>query len=472
MYGEEGDELPDGVKLEKNRSIQGISRWKRYIIFLAGIFMNFVLAYVIFFVAVSCFPHYQTYSNVIDYDSSIAESENQSKLLVFDENNEEITDKSFLNIDNNLQENITENSFIFDMRSFSYAYQYSDSEKATVSISLYSCEEEDRFEINAYNFEDLGYYTLSLNTSNFSIRNIDMSSYFVFYKSVRADDSKISDIKIYDSTSGDYVEYSGELSSIYLPIVNESKSLDSLVVDASTNNYISKITTDFPYISISGERNGEKKTYKTYLKPYFNESNYLTSFNISFYPYTYWFGWSSFKEAGRLWVESTGAIASALGKLFVGQGWENVGGPVAILSTTTSSLINNPFYIYLYYWAMISVNLALFNLLPFPGLDGWQVLVEIIESIVNAVKKSKYNKNKKKSELEKENVITVTEGDSIESVNSDKEQVINVGEEKKEEEYRPYRIPPKVKTIVSYVGLGLLFLLALVIFVLDIIKLF
>ena len=30
---------------------------------------------------------------------------------------------------------------------------------------------------------------------------------------------------------------------------------------------------------------------------------------------------------------------------------------------------------------MISVNLALFNLLPFPGLDGWHLLVVIIEGI-------------------------------------------------------------------------------------------
>ena len=40
---------------------------------------------------------------------------------------------------------------------------------------------------------------------------------------------------------------------------------------------------------------------------------------------------------------------------------------------------------YLRTWGMISVNLALFNLLPFPGLDGWQILVEIIEGSVNGI---------------------------------------------------------------------------------------
>lgn len=80
------------------------------------------------------------------------------------------------------------------------------------------------------------------------------------------------------------------------------------------------------------------------------------------YQYTYWLGWSSFKEAGNLWVKSCSLISQALGKLLIGQGWDSVGGPVAIMSVTTSQLINNPFYIYLYNWAMISVNLALFNL--------------------------------------------------------------------------------------------------------------
>ena len=36
---------------------------------------------------------------------------------------------------------------------------------------------------------------------------------------------------------------------------------------------------------------------------------------------------------------------------------------------------------FLYFWGLISCNLAIFNLLPFPGLDGWHFLVLIIEGI-------------------------------------------------------------------------------------------
>ena len=36
---------------------------------------------------------------------------------------------------------------------------------------------------------------------------------------------------------------------------------------------------------------------------------------------------------------------------------------------------------FLLLWGYISLDLACFNLLPFPGLDGWQTLLALIESI-------------------------------------------------------------------------------------------
>ena len=70
------------------------------------------------------------------------------------------------------------------------------------------------------------------------------------------------------------------------------------------------------------------------------------------------------------------------------------------------------------YAGLISINLAFFNLLPFPGLDGWQIVVAIVEKIIRR------------------------------------------------------KINPKVKGIVSYIGLGLLLALAVAVTVKDIIGLF
>ena len=92
-------------------------------------------------------------------------------------------------------------------------------------------------------------------------------------------------------------------------------------------------------------------------------------------------------------------------------------GIVGIFDMTANLYGSYTFATYLYFWGLISVNLAIFNLLPFPGLDGFALLVTVIEGIT-----------KKK-------------------------------------------IPTKVKGIMSAVGLVLLFGLMIAIVVLDIIKL-
>ena len=119
----------------------------------------------------------------------------------------------------------------------------------------------------------------------------------------------------------------------------------------------------------------------------------------------------SFKDFG----ESSVALVKAIGQLFTSKdAWKQTGGIVAVAVETTGVLQNFGFAKFLYVWAFISVNLAIFNLLPFPGLDGWQLLVTFIEA----------------------------------------------GTRKK--------IPDKIKNIVSLIGLGLLFILMGVILIKDV----
>ena len=55
MYGDENDDNDAIVDVPKERSLAGIKRYKRIIIMSAGIIMNFVLAYILFFISASCF---------------------------------------------------------------------------------------------------------------------------------------------------------------------------------------------------------------------------------------------------------------------------------------------------------------------------------------------------------------------------------------------------------------------------------
>jgi regulator of sigma E protease len=86
-------------------------------------------------------------------------------------------------------------------------------------------------------------------------------------------------------------------------------------------------------------------------------------------------------EAGRDWWRGVTLIVDTVINLFQGQNLDQVGGVVAIFSTTSSILNNLGLGTYIFIWGLISVNLAIFNLLPFPGLDGWHLLVITIEGI-------------------------------------------------------------------------------------------
>ena len=87
------------------------------------------------------------------------------------------------------------------------------------------------------------------------------------------------------------------------------------------------------------------------------------------------------KSAGEDYIYSLTAVGEGIISLFTPSGIENVGGIVMVFEQTANTFTDFGFGPYLMLWGFISVNLALFNLLPFPGLDGWHLLVVAIESI-------------------------------------------------------------------------------------------
>ena len=65
MYGEDVT-IEEGIRIPKERGLEGVSHVKRFVIFGAGIAMNFVLAYLLFFINCAAFPQSSYYLNVLD----------------------------------------------------------------------------------------------------------------------------------------------------------------------------------------------------------------------------------------------------------------------------------------------------------------------------------------------------------------------------------------------------------------------
>lgn len=83
-------------------------------------------------------------------------------------------------------------------------------------------------------------------------------------------------------------------------------------------------------------------------------------------------------EIGKSTFQGLGGLLSAT---FKGQGsLDNVAGPIGIVKVTVDA--SEAGYIYvLSLMALISINLAAFNILPFPALDGGRVLFLVIEKL-------------------------------------------------------------------------------------------
>ena len=88
----------------------------------------------------------------------------------------------------------------------------------------------------------------------------------------------------------------------------------------------------------------------------------------------------AFGEAWRITIDNGGKIFTALGSLVRGVGLKDLGGPIAIAQVSVQAA-QGGIQTLLLLVALISINVAVFNLLPIPILDGGQIVLNIAETI-------------------------------------------------------------------------------------------
>ena len=336
MYGE-GVELPEGVEIPEERSLNAAKWWKRAIIFLAGVTMNAVLALTFFFIS-NCFPQEALYRNALGVvESSLAYESGLRNADVY-QLSDPIT----------VKDEVAKSERVFYLLDNQTTLDHNDSVKYATCINL-----ESVTSFKERDFKDIIFvYELKDNNPDFT--------------------KFVSPAKFTTAEINFSILKKGEKEEI----------VDHVV------------TVSFP---TEGE-NFKSIGLELYYEKTMNNFGGIVS--------------STFRDFG----ESSVMLFKAIGDLITKpSSWQNVGGIIAVGFETTSVLQNFGFAKFLYVWAFISVNLAIFNLLPFPGLDGWQLLVLGIETISHK------------------------------------------------------KIPEKVKNIVSLIGLGLLLLLMGVIVVKDLI---
>lgn len=369
MYGE-GVELPEGVEVPPERSFENIKKWKRIIILFAGVFNNAVLALIIFFISeAACiqksFVYYQaenTSPTVCFQIDAKADSQASKAGITAGAWNK------YTRIHSNEKDDYLASSFILDKEAL-LTYQDDTTEKVCAVIKT------DALTFVAKDFTtNLHFYSLSSEKK---------------------------------STVYDGIDLDKEISASNASLKNVSFSLITVTLVKGEDGNAKEQDEKIHQITIAKKLN-EDQTWS------YEDSG------LTFY---IWERYNSIGDAAKnTFVDfgnSATVIFRSLGSLFTSaESWKEVGGIISIGVQTTNILQNMGIGRFLYVWALISVNLAIINLLPFPGLDGWQILVLVVEAVAHK------------------------------------------------------EIPEKVKNIVSIIGLVLLMAFAALILVKDIIGLF
>lgn len=411
MYGED-TELEEGINIPKNRSLEGIHRFKKALILVAGITMNLILAFALFFASNVFFPLQKASVTMHVIEDSIVYNlgiKNEDKLYFVGP------------IDS------TDNQNDYALKFLDYEYE---DKKGTHIGGYYVIDEEVTIGENRF------LVTYSPNGAKNDTTFTDAIKLFVEAKTdeeknLAAEHSKEMVGWFNEGYLPFYVDFA---STPYSPSQVESFTLDlrykAYQKDAEGKvSFSDPIKTSFVVSSVSVS--GSPDTYKW--------ANVGLSLKVvkEWLPF-----WSRIKNVFIDFGSASTAVFQGLISIFK-TGIKNLSGIVGIFTTSASVYSSYSFSTYLFFWGLISVNLAIFNLLPFPGLDGWQLLVTIIEGSVNLFKRGKYKKM----------VKATPEGVVV-------------------EDYVEWKIPTKVKAIMSYIGLGLLLTLGIVIIVFDIIRLF
>lgn len=161
-------------------------------------------------------------------------------------------------------------------------------------------------------------------------------------------------------------------------------SINGVVIDTEDDDVavdqVSNLITQGGELNVVVERNGE--LVELLIVPQLDEST--NTYKVGFY-FDYKIIRLTVGEILTNSVKSAGYMMSMIYQvlgdvIFKGEGTENIGGPVAII-TVISSATRQGIMSVVSVFASLTLNLAVVNMLPFPALDGGKCLLLIIEGI-------------------------------------------------------------------------------------------
>lgn len=179
------------------------------------------------------------------------------------------------------------------------------------------------------------------------------------------------------------------LSSQTLEVGDKIKSIDGMRVYTSTDVTTGLSRSTDNTVEFVVERNGEARTIDVEFEmseyeghQYINMDFFVLGVEKTFL--------SVIKESLAQFVSYCRMIFLSLHDLIVGRyGVSDISGPVGTVSIV-STAVKTSLPTVLRIMALLTVNVGLFNLFPFPALDGWRLFVLVFEGIFKRKLPSKF----------------------------------------------------------------------------------
>ena len=381
MFNRETEIDDAGTTVPDSRSLDGIKPWKKAIVMSAGVFVNFFLAFFFCMVFSLAFPaSYQ----VMSFDTTLNE---QGVSATYPEGEGGTSAYAFW-----IKGNI--NDYAVDVE----------------KDRLYSPMAATRIagEEGAYHIEEYGYL---IDTE----ASINGTTYVATYYW----DNIVRDHDLFGSLNFYLPKEGYHLSPLHTALGVTNYPDDTLRYNPKEGDIL---TLHLTLLKVEGkESRPSKEAFDSRIVQTITTKRTTSGWDVSSLKTTRWDYYAPFGQRLKNGCSNFAYFFEAIGQglkqifTFHFTNLSSIVGMGSILRTETIYAgVGRTFFLYGGY---ISLNLAIINLLPFPGLDGWQLLVTGIEA----------------------------------------------GTKK--------RIPDKVKSIMSYVGLGLLLAFSIFIIVKDIIAL-
>lgn len=329
------------------RAFNNAKVWKRMIVIIAGAVMNIILGFVLMFVVV---VQQDAYSST-EVQSFPATSFSSCTGLQSGDVIKEINGYGI-------------------STSMDFNYPISTAELKTVDGSTLEIYKEDCGN-NLYN----------------------MAVSLVQDKNNKLSDEQVSKVNELLSKSTNEIVKAKSKEDAYSVYENYYKEINDAcgIKDYKVEKIVEKETRKRYTADILVERNGEEKLLKNVqFFTYTTKDNSDLQVSIDFYvkPIEKTFG-SVISQTFKQTISTCKMIYASLGGLLTGKfGLKDMSGPIGIASAVTTvaseslssgfmSAVNSIIYVMM----IITVNLGLFNMLPFPALDGGRFVFLIIEAI-------------------------------------------------------------------------------------------